>query len=155
VKRWRELASSFCGWIAAVFLAAMMLLTVADVTLRAVFNMPIRGVYELVELMLAYTFFVALPAVFLRDDNILVSVIDDLAPRWVPALKRFAAVLAVVILAVMAWQGWLDARDAFEFNDVTADLGLSRLLHWTALLVGVVGAGIAALAMAWRGNGSR
>jgi TRAP-type C4-dicarboxylate transport system permease small subunit len=155
VKRWRELASSFCGWIAAVFLAAMMLLTVADVTLRAVFNMPIRGVYELVELMLAYTFFVALPAVFLRDDNILVGVIDDLAPRWVPALKRFAAVLAVVILAVMAWQGWLAAYDAFEFNDVTADLGLSRLLHWTALLVGVVGAGIAALAMAWRGNGSR
>jgi TRAP-type C4-dicarboxylate transport system permease small subunit len=66
-----------------------------------------------------------------------------------------AALLAVVILAVMAWQGFLAARDAFEFNDVTADLGLSRLLHWTALLVGVVGAGIAALAMAWRGNGPR
>lgn len=155
MKRWRELTASFCGWIAAVFMAAMMLLTVADVALRAAFHMPIRGAYELVELMLAYTFFVALPAVFLRDDNILVSVIDDLAPRWVPALKRFAALLAVVILAVMAWQGWLAARDAFEFNDVTADLGLSRLLHWTALLVGVVGAGIAALAMAWRGNGSR
>jgi TRAP-type C4-dicarboxylate transport system permease small subunit len=155
VKRWRELASSFCGWIAAVFLAAMMLITVADVTLRAVFNMPIRGAYELVELMLAYTFFVALPAVFLRDENVIVSLIDDLAPRWVFALKRLAALLAVVILAVMAWQGFLAARDAFEFNDVTADLGLSRLLHWTALLVGVVGAGIAALAMAWRGNGPR
>ncbi|HEY6993269.1 MAG TPA: TRAP transporter small permease [Xanthobacteraceae bacterium] len=155
MKRWRELASSFCGWIAAVFLAAMMLLTVADVVLRAAFNIPIRGVYELVELLLAYTFFIALPAVFLRDDNIVVNVVDDLAPRWVPALKRFGAALAVVVLAVMAWQGWIAARDAVEFHDVTADLGLSRILHWIALLVGVIGAGIAAFAMGLRGNGQR
>ncbi len=155
MKRWRELASSFCGWIAATFLAAMMLLTVADVTLRAVFNMPIRGVYELVELLLAYTFFVALPAVFLREENIVVNVIDDLAPRWVPVLKRFGAALTVLVLTVMAWQGWLAARDAFAFNDVTADLGLSRILHWIALLVGVIGAAIAALAMGLRRNGQR
>jgi TRAP-type C4-dicarboxylate transport system permease small subunit len=155
VKRWRELIASFCGCIAAVFLAAMMLLTVADVTLRALFNAPIRGVYELVELLLAYTFFIALPAVFLRDENIVVNVIDDLAPRWVPLLKRVAAGLAVAVLAVMAWQGWLAARDTLAFNDVTADLGLSRMLHWVALLVGVIGAAIAALAMGLRGSARR
>ena len=105
---WRDLVG-ICGLLAAVFLAAMMLLTVADVVLRAVFNAPIRGVYELVELLLAYTFFLALPAVFLRDENIVVNVVDELAPRRVPALKRIAAALAVVVLAVMAWQGWLAA----------------------------------------------
>ena len=155
MKRWRELTSSFCGWTASVFLAAMMLLTVVDVTLRAVFNIPIRGTYELIELLLAYTFFVALPAVFLRDENIVVNVVDDLAPRWVPALKRLAAALAVVVLAVMAWQGWLAARDTIAFHDVTADLGLPRALHWIALLVGVIGAAVAALAMGFRGNGRR
>ena len=155
MERWRELPSRLCGWIAAAFLVAMMLLTVADVTLRAAFNTPIRGTYEVIELLLAGTFFIALPAVFLRDDNIMVNVVDDLAPGWVPALKRFAEALAVVVLAAMAWQGWLAARDAFEFNDITADLGLPRTLHWIALLVGVVGAGIAALAMAWRGSGRR
>jgi TRAP-type C4-dicarboxylate transport system permease small subunit len=155
VERWRELPSLICGLIAAVCLAAMMLLTVADVTLRAFFNAPIRGVYELIELLLAYTFFVALPAVFLRDDNIVVNVVDDLAPRSVPVLKRIAEALAVVVLAVMAWQGWLAARDTIAFNDVTADLGLSRALHWIALLVGVVGAAIAAFAMGLRGNGRR
>ena len=55
MKRWRDLASTICGLIAAVFLAAMMLLTVADVVLRAVLNTPIRGIYDLVELLLAYT----------------------------------------------------------------------------------------------------
>jgi TRAP-type transport system small permease protein len=153
VERWRELPSRVCGSIAAVFLAGMMLLTVTDVTLRAAFNLPIVGAYELIELLLAYTFFVALPAVFLRDENILVNIIDDFAPRRVPALKRIALALAVVILAIMAWQGFIAARDTYAFNDMTADLGLPRVLHWGALLLGVVGAGLAALAMAWRGNG--
>ena len=144
MERWRRIPAKACGWVASIFLVAMMLMTVADVTLRATFNSPIRGVYELVELLLAYTFFIALPAVFLRDENIIVNIIDDLAPRAVPILQRGAALLAVVVLAVMAWQGWLAARNAAEFNDVTADLGLPRILHWIALLAGVTGGGVAA-----------
>jgi TRAP-type C4-dicarboxylate transport system permease small subunit len=155
VERWRELTSRICGLTAALFLAAMMLLTVADVVLRAAFNTPIRGVYELVELLLAYTFFLALPAVFLRNDNILVNLIDDLAPQSIPALKRMATAVAVVVLAVMAWQGFIAAHDSFAFHDITADLGLPRLWHWLALLVGVVGACIAVLVMGVRGNGQR
>src|SRR5918994_1469616 len=112
----------------------MMLLTVADVALRAAFNAPISGVFELVELVLACTFFLALPAVFLRDDHIMVNVVDNLAPRSVPLLRRVAAALGVLILGLMAWQGFLAARDRYEFHDVTAELGLSRVWHWTALL---------------------
>jgi TRAP-type C4-dicarboxylate transport system permease small subunit len=155
VERWRKLPVLLCGFLAALCLAAMMLLTVADVALRAAFNTPIRGVYEMVELLLAYTFFVALPAVFLRDENIAVNVIDDLAPQWVGLLKRIGAALAVIVLAAMAWQGAIAARDTIAFNDVTADLGLPRSLHWVALLVGVSGAAVAALAMGWRGNRGR
>jgi TRAP-type C4-dicarboxylate transport system permease small subunit len=136
--------------IAAVFLSAMLLITVADVVLRATVNLPIRGVYDLVELLLAGTFYFALPCVFLRDENIVVNSIDDLAPRWVPALKRAAEALAVVVLGVMAWQGWIAAGDSLAFHDVTADLGLPRFWHWSALLIGVTGAAVAALAMALR-----
>lgn len=150
MKRWREICSLIFGVLAAIALTAMLLITVADVTLRAFNNLPIRGAFELVELLLAATFFLALPCVFLRDENILVNVIDDLAPRYVPALKRGALLLAVVVLAVMAWQGFIAARDSLEFNDVTADLALPRFWHWLALLVGVIAAAVAALAMALR-----
>ena len=68
----------------------MMLLTVADVALRAVGNRPIRGTLELIELLLACAFFLALPAVFRRDEHIVVDVVDPVAPRWVPRLRRFA-----------------------------------------------------------------
>jgi TRAP-type C4-dicarboxylate transport system permease small subunit len=155
MERWRALPSTVCGWLAAACLAAMMLLTVTDVALRAAFGIPVRGTYELIELLLVCTVFVALPTVFLRDENIVVTVIDDLAPRSVAILKRHARVLSVVVLAVMAWQGWLAAFDAFAFNDVTADLSLPRTLHWTALLAGIGGACISALAMAVRSNGQQ
>src|SRR5262245_49550537 len=122
MQRRREIVSRICGLVAATFLVAMMLLTVADVTLRAAFNVPIRGIYELIELLLAGTFFVALPAVFLRDDHIVVNVIDDFLPRWVPTLNRLAAVLAMIIFAVLAWQGVAAATDSVAFNDITADL---------------------------------
>jgi TRAP-type C4-dicarboxylate transport system permease small subunit len=125
----------------------MMLLTVTDVTLRAVFNTPLRGIYELVELLLTGVFFLALPAVFLREEHIVVDVIDSVVPRGVPALRRAADALAVVLLVVMAWQGWLAARDTLAFGDVTAELGLPRILHWIPLLAGVVGAAVATLVL--------
>jgi len=147
--------SRLCGWLAGVSLAAMMLITVADVVLRAVANKPIRGTFEIVELLLACTFFLALPAAFLRDEHIVVDIVDGAAPRWVPALKRFSLALAVGLLAAMAWQGWIAARDAVAFNDVTSDLGLPRLWYWIPVLAGMIGACLAAAAMLIRGTGGK
>ena len=131
----------------------MMLLTVADVVLRATTNRPIRGMLEIVELLLACTFFVALPAVFLRDENLVVDVIDPIAPRWVSLLKRVAEVFAIPVLAIMAWEGWKAAADTLVFNDVTSDLALHRILYWIPVLFGLVGSAIAAVVMIFPRDG--
>lgn len=130
----------------------MMLLTVADVLLRAFANRPIRGMYELVELLLACTFFLALPAVFLRDENIVVDVADEVVPKAVPALRRFAEVVAIAVLAVMAWQGWKAAAETLVFNDVTSDLAIHRLWYWVPVLAGMIGAALAAVWMFLKKN---
>jgi TRAP-type C4-dicarboxylate transport system permease small subunit len=145
-----DLASKLCGRLASAFLAAMMLLTVADVVLRAVFNYPIRGTYELVELLLCATFFVALPAVFLRGDHVVVDSIDRYLPGAVPWLKRVASIIAVTMLVLMTWQGGIAARDAWSFGDITADLSLPKILYWIPLLFGLGGGALAALAMILR-----
>jgi TRAP-type C4-dicarboxylate transport system permease small subunit len=145
-------ASKLCGWIASACLAAMMLLTVTDVVLRAVGNAPIRGTYELVELLLCATFFVALPAVFLRDGHIVVDSIDRRAPRLVPWLQRVAGLIAVAMLGLMAWQGAIAARDAWSFGDITADLALPKILYWIPLLFGLAGGAVAALTRLFRGR---
>ena len=128
----------------------MMLLTVADVALRAVSNTPIRGTFELIELLLACTFFLALPAVFLRDEHLLVDVIDPIAPRWVPRLRRLAEVIAIPVLALMAWEGFKAARETLEFHDVTSDLAIHRLWYWIPVLIGLIGGAVAAVAMLLR-----
>jgi TRAP-type C4-dicarboxylate transport system permease small subunit len=152
VKDWRAFAAKICGWTAAACVAAMVLLTVADILLRAAANRPIPGAVELVELLLAGSFFLALPAVFLRDGHIVVDVVDGMAPRGVPLLKRIAAALAVLALALMAWQGWISASDALAFGDVTSYLSIPRIVYWIPVLAGIVGAALAALAIAAGGD---
>jgi TRAP-type C4-dicarboxylate transport system permease small subunit len=150
MTRMRSLAVRLCGSLAALALAGMMLLTVTDVVLRAFFNRPVRGTFELIELLLAATFFLALPAAFLRDENIVVDIVDRVAPRRITALKRFAELLAILIIAIMAWQGWLAAKDTLVFGDVTSDLELPRIWYWIPVLAGLVGSGLAAAIMAMR-----
>jgi TRAP-type transport system small permease protein len=138
--------------VAGTALAAMMLLTVADVTLRGLLAWPIRGTFELVELGLAATFFLALPLVFLRDENIVVDSIDYRMPRVVPLLRRIAGVVSAVVLALMTWQALIGARDSLVFGDVSADLALPQLVYWIPVVLGLAGALIAALLRATRGS---
>jgi TRAP-type C4-dicarboxylate transport system permease small subunit len=145
--KFRNAAAAVCGWAASLALAAMMLVTVADVLLRAVANLPIRGTLELVELLLAGTFFLALPASFLLDEHIVVDIVDGMAPRAVPWLRRAAGLLAVVVMAVMAWQGGIGAADTLVFHDVTSDLEIPRIWYWVPVLAGMIGAALAAAYM--------
>jgi TRAP-type C4-dicarboxylate transport system permease small subunit len=131
----------------------MMLLTVADVALRALFNKPIHGTYELIELGLACAIFVALPAVFLRDEHLVVDVVDSLAPRLVVRLlDLFGALCSLLALAVMIWRMVPLARDMQEFGDVTADLSIPKIVYWVPVLLGVGASALATLVyiVRWR-----
>lgn len=134
-----QLAARVFGYLAAFFLSAMMLLTVADIVLRSFFGYPIRGMLELIELGLVCTIFVALPAVFLRDGNLVVDVIDHLAPApLVRVLDLAGALISLGLLAVMAWQMLPLARAMHEFGDVTSDLAIPKIYYWIPVLLGVV-----------------
>lgn len=146
----RAIIAKACGWLAALCVAGMMMVTVVDVSLRWLINFPVRGTVEIVELLLTGTFFLALPAVFLREENIVVDVIDRLlGAGGVDALKRLAALLAVAALGVMAWQGWIAAQDTLVFGDVTSDLSIPKIYYWMPLLAGLAGALVSALFMAF------
>jgi TRAP-type C4-dicarboxylate transport system permease small subunit len=143
--------SRVLGYVAAGFLAAMVLLTVADVVLRSVFSYPIRGMLELIELGLACTIFVALPAVFLRDEHLAVDVIDHMAPaRATRALHLVGTVVSLIVLAVMGWYMLPVARNMVEFGDVTSDLSIPKLWYWVPVLFGVAASALATLVLAFR-----
>ena len=139
------------GYLAAFCLAATMMVTVADVFLRMFFDYPLRGVLELVELGLACTIFVALPAVFLRDEHLVVDVIDHLSkPSVVRWLDLAGAVVSLGVLVVMAWQMLPLARAMHEFGDVTSDLSIPKIYYWVPVLLGVVASAAATLVFIFR-----
>jgi TRAP-type C4-dicarboxylate transport system permease small subunit len=139
------LLSRLLGYTAAAFLAAMVLLTVADVMLRTFFGYPIRGMLELIELGLACTIFIALPAVFLREEHLVVDVL-----KRSRTFEMLGAAISFLVLAVMGWHMLPNARSMIEFGDVTSDLSIPRLWYWVPVLFGVVASAAATLFFVFR-----
>ena len=124
----------------------MVALTVADIALRAFFRYPIQGMLELIELGLACTIFLALPAVFLRDEHLVVDVVDKLVrPGIVRLLDLLGALMSLGVLVVMAWQMVPLARTMHEFGDVTSDLSIPKIWYWIPVLLGVIASAAATL----------
>jgi len=124
---------------AAFFLAAMMMITIIDVTSRALFNRPITGAYDLVQLFLVGSVFLSVPSVFLRGENIVIDFIDHLLGRLaVEVLKVMANLLAFVFLASLLYQMVTPARDAMRFHEVSPDLAIPMGVYWSLMLLGIV-----------------
>jgi len=133
-----DLFAQACIALAAVFLSGMMLLTVVDVALRKLIGYPLRGTFEIIELGLACTIFFALPAVFIRRQNLIVDFLDRLiSPSAVSLLDWLGTALSSVVLSVMLWQMVLLAEDMHTMGDVTADLAIGKLWYWIPVLAGV------------------
>lgn len=110
-------------WIGAAALVVMMLGTVADVVLRAMANLPLRGTVDLVEAMLVLVVFLGLPESFLRQEQITVDIFDHVVSA--PVLRAFRVMAAaaslgfLVLLAVYVVRPMLDA---LAFGDRKPDL---------------------------------
>lgn len=149
-------AARASGRLAAAFLAAMMLLTVADVLLRALFSHPIQGVLELVELGLACTVFLALPTLFLEGQHLVVDTIDSMvSARARRALEFLGGAAAFGLLLLILSQMLPLARYTMRMGDVTSDLSIPRLWYWVPVLLGVAASALAAAAYLLRHRRAR
>jgi len=131
--------SRYAGYGGAIFLAAMMLITVADVSLRALFNLPITGAYDLVQLFLVGTVFLSIPEVFLNNENIVIDFVDHVfGPIAVGLLKTIANLAAVAFLALLSWHMVQPAIDATRFGETSPDLSIPMIVHWSLMIAGIV-----------------
>ena len=131
------------GTIAAVILLAMMLLTCADVVGRYFLGAPVRGAFELTEVMLACLIFIGLPLVTLRQEHVTVDVLDAVTPGWLLRVQHVVAcVIASLATAYLAWRLWLRGDTMLAAGETTAQLkltlawltyGMSALMTLTAL----------------------
>jgi TRAP-type C4-dicarboxylate transport system permease small subunit len=135
--------------VAAAFLAALMLLTCADVVGRYFLNHPINGAFELTEMLLAALVFAGLPLVTLRNEHVIVNLFDTITPEWILRLQHvIACVIGAVCTGFLAWHMWLGAGRMQAAGETTAQLKIpvAWLAHSMAVMMAVTALALVVLA---------
>ena len=129
MERLTDSVSLFAANIAAMILLMLVTLTCVDVIGRYIFNSPLVGAVELVEICMGAITFFSFPLMFLRDDHIIV----DLVPQfrrgylgWIISLLFLAVTFYVAV--VLGDRVYDYAVRAFEDGDVTEYLHIPRYL---------------------------
>jgi tripartite ATP-independent transporter DctM subunit len=105
-----------------VLLAAMVLLVTSDVALRYLFNSPIKGSFELIELMLVGISFLCLAHTQLKKGHVSVTLVTEkLAPTTIALLECGTYLLCLVIATLITWQGVIQAQ-AIKGDGIASDL---------------------------------
>jgi len=135
-ERFKKAARPF-GLVAALILVFMMLLTTVAVLSRQLFDAPLLGLVELSELALVACIFIAMPGVFLRDENIVVDVIDHIVPpRVTRGLRMFGLVLTLAFIGFTAVTILEPAWTMFNHDRYTLVLEIDLYYFWIPILFG-------------------
>jgi TRAP-type C4-dicarboxylate transport system permease small subunit len=125
------------GLAAGLILVFMMLLTTVAVLARQLFNAPLLGLVELSEYALVACIFVAMPGVFLRDENIVVDVIDHVVSRRVSHILRlFGLALTLAFLGFSAITMIEPAWVKYNRDQTTLVLEIDLFYFWLPILFG-------------------
>jgi TRAP-type C4-dicarboxylate transport system permease small subunit len=119
-RRWERRADAVLGIAASALLFAMMCLTFVDVVARYLFNSPIRGGFEITELVLLVLIFAGLPLVSHGDEHVTMDFIDRMLPaRALAVLIRAVHALVAAMFLFLTWQMWIKAARIAGYGDTT------------------------------------
>ena len=139
-KLWDNIVEFLCN-LASFFLVCMLLIIVVDVLLRQLFDYPALATvsFDLVELFFVMVIFLTIPAVFLKDENIVVDVIDHLIPkRLVNCLRLLSNFLSLVFICVLLSQVMQPFLDSIRFGDHTLNLEIPKFIHAIPILISLI-----------------
>jgi TRAP-type C4-dicarboxylate transport system permease small subunit len=139
---WERRVEGLLGVAASTILFAMMLLTFVDVVARYVFGRPLRGAFEVTELLLVVLIFAGLPLVSYADEHVTMDFIDRLLGRRAGArLQRGVHVVSAAIMALLAWLVWLKADRIWDYRDATDVLRIvyGPFVYFMAVMIGLTG----------------
>jgi TRAP-type C4-dicarboxylate transport system permease small subunit len=93
-----------CGLLGTIFLAGLMLMTVADVVLRYFFNAPILGSFEITEYLLVVIVFFALPWAALKRVNVRVDlIVGKFTPKRRAKFDAVTCAFSMIVTGFFAW----------------------------------------------------
>ena len=120
----------------------MMALTFVDVVARYVFNRPLRGAFEVTELLLLVLIFGGLPLVSHADEHVTMDFIDKLlSARWRDLWQRAVQVLCAALMFLLTWLVWIKANRIAAYGDATDVLRIlyGPFVYFMALMIALAG----------------
>ncbi|MGH7185533.1 MAG: TRAP transporter small permease [Pseudomonadota bacterium] len=130
------------GIAASAILFAMMMLTFIDVVMRYLLNRPIRGGFEITELMLLVLIFAGLPLVSFSDEHAVMDFVDRLlGPRGQRRLERLVQVVNALFMFLLTWLVWRKADRIWAYRDATDVLRVlyGPFVYFMALTLALAG----------------
>lgn len=124
--------------IAVFGLCGMSLLTVVDATGRYIFNHPITGSVELVELLMVAVIFTSIPLMTRARGHIVVDSFSHLFPAHVQRMQDYAAsFISLMVSGFLAWVTLQKANTTAGYGDMTAMLNipLAPFVYFMAALL--------------------
>ena len=119
-NRWERRADAALGIAASAILFSMMTLTFVDVILRYLFNRPLRGGFEVTELLLLVLIFAGLPLVTHANEHVTMDLIDRwLGPRARRWLTRAMEAVSAALMFTLTWLMWGKAARIAGYGDTT------------------------------------
>jgi TRAP-type C4-dicarboxylate transport system permease small subunit len=119
-RTWERRVDAVLGICASALLLGMMLLTFVDVVARYLLNRPIRGGFEMTELVLLVLIFAGLPLVSHADEHVTMDFIDRMLPaRAVPVLVRLVHAFVAAVFFFLTWQVLIKAGRIAGYGDTT------------------------------------
>lgn len=133
-------------YLAVIALLTMMSAIVADVFMRYVFNAPITGVYDVVEISLVVVVFFSLGTAILGFHEIVIDLVDRVAsPRLVKLFKSIAALLSAAVLIFIFIAMLTPAMQSHQYGEIKLELNMPVWIVWVIALVGMCGGIMASL----------
>lgn len=119
--------------LAAVAIMALMLLGVAQILMRTVFNTPIDGYIDLVELSMASMAFLGAAYTQRMGSHIRMELLmSRLTGRWLWAMEAVGAALAMFIIGVLVYYSYGHFLRAYTLGDTTID---AEYVTWPSKLL--------------------
>ena len=130
--------------VSAAFVLLLMILVVADITGRYVFNRPVPMAYEFGSFMLVFIVFLALASTQRAGAHIRVEFVTlRLPPRARVCLDILAYCLGILVYATILWRGFGWAWTSWQVGDYVA--GLINIPRYPSQFVVPLGAAILCL----------
>jgi len=134
-----------CAWLANLFLFAIMLIIVVDVTLRYLFNSPLQWAFDAISMYLMVgVFFFSLSDTFAGNGHVNVDLLYQRAPERVRRFVDYVTwALTFIVFAGIAYRAWAAVWESFRSGEVIA--GNIAWPVWITHLIVAIGASLLAL----------